>query len=102
MILISELVSYQIQSLVLNTLENLGTDRSQRKTLTMHGELVVFVQPRPLGFSLKNPFFKGKALGTRLGFCSQFLLLFSHAKPTNLFIVCCRAARKSVTDLQIV
>ena len=23
-------------------------------------------QPRPQGFSLKNPFFKGKALGTRL------------------------------------
>ena len=57
MILISELVSYQIQSLVLNTLENLGTDQPQRKTLTMHGELGVFVQPRPQGFSLKNPFF---------------------------------------------
>ena len=46
MILISESVSYQIQSLVLNTLENLGTDQPQRKTLTMHGELGVFVQPR--------------------------------------------------------
>ena len=56
----------------------------------------------PRAFPLKTHFFKGKALGTRLGFCSQFLLLFSHAKPTNLFIACCTAARKSVADLQIV
>ena len=36
-----------------------------------------FFQPRPQGFSLKkwvgHPFFKGKALGTRLGFFSDFL-----------------------------
>ena len=36
------------------------------------------------------------------GFCSQFLLLFSHARPADLYIVCCRAARKSIADLQIV
>ncbi|XP_073238907.1 neuronal acetylcholine receptor subunit alpha-10-like [Porites lutea] len=45
-----------------------SSDKRMDELLKMQTKLLEYVQPRPQGFSLKK-FFKGKALGTRLGIC---------------------------------
>ena len=63
---------YQNQNLMM-TKWNGGLRKERKKALVNVPKYRKFPQPRPQGFSLKkwvgpNPFFKGKALGTRLKF----------------------------------